>query len=132
MIALSLITPEETFLKEEVHQVVIPASCGVMGVLKGHVPMITPVVPGVVQTLDSNNKCLSKTFVGDGFAEIDGNHCIILISEAIDVNDIDKQKVNSYIEELKSKITAERDALLKAKLETDFMVASAKKQLISF
>ena len=45
---VELISPDQTILKQEVNEVIIPSYEGQMGILNNHIPLITFLRPGVI------------------------------------------------------------------------------------
>jgi F-type H+-transporting ATPase subunit epsilon len=93
----------------EIEGVLIPAALGELGVLPGHVPFLTPVVPGVVAfRFDGKDRRIA---VGQGFLEISETGAVTLLTErvarsweiAVDKAKVERDKLD---EELKSKAGA--------------------------
>lgn len=65
----------------EVEGVLIPAALGELGVLPGHIPFLTPVVPGVVAfRFDGADRRIA---VGQGFLEISETGAVTLLTERV-------------------------------------------------
>ena len=88
-IKLAIVTPEAEALAIECDEVVAPGANGDIGLLPGHVPLITALRPGVLTVLKDGKS--SHYAVSTGFAEIEHDMVTILTSsceasDAIDVN----------------------------------------------
>ena len=68
-IAFDLVSPERLLLSEDAEMVTIPGLEGEMGVMAGHMPLITALRPGTVD-LKSGTQCHNLFFVTAGFAEV--------------------------------------------------------------
>ena len=65
---LVIVTPEGKTFDDDVEQVVMPGVEGQLGVLPGHVPLLTQIMPGELD-LKAHSKG-DELAVGGGFAEI--------------------------------------------------------------
>ena len=87
---LEIVTPEAKIYSEDVEMVTLPASEGEMGVYPAHVPLMTQVNSGeLVVRKDGRDYFLA---VGEGFAEITGDHVAVLTDMAMKADDIDETK----------------------------------------
>jgi len=86
---LEIITPERKFFQGEVEMVVVPGLDGELGILRGHVPMVTALDVGMVRIKQNNE--WKEAAVSEGFMEVRPDETIILAQaaewpEEIDVN----------------------------------------------
>ncbi len=65
----------------EIEGVLIPAALGELGVLPGHIPFLTPVVPGVVAFRYEGRD--RRIAVGQGFLEISETGAVSLLTERV-------------------------------------------------
>jgi F-type H+-transporting ATPase subunit epsilon len=85
---LEIVTPEAKTYSEEVEMVTLPGVEGEMGIYPQHVPLLTQIVPGeIVVRKDGQDHFLA---VGEGFAEITGDHIAIMTDMAIAAEQIDE------------------------------------------
>ncbi|HNX14340.1 MAG TPA: ATP synthase F1 subunit epsilon [Oscillospiraceae bacterium] len=87
---LEIITPERTFFSDRAKQVIVTAIDGELGVLKGHVPMVTSLAVGEVRIQKADGTWRSAA-CSDGFMRAGPNHTLITVQtaewpEEIDVN----------------------------------------------
>ncbi len=97
-IQLSIVTPDKDALAEECDEVVVPGIRGELGLLAGHVPLITAVRPGVLTVVHGTKKTFYA--VSSGFAEVDGDNVSVLtsaceVSSEIDVERARRAKSNA-------------------------------------
>ena len=85
---LEIVTPESVIYSEEVEMVTLPGSEGDTGLYPNHVPLMTKVQAGELVVKRSGAEEILA--VGEGFAEITGDHVAILTDNAIDSADIDE------------------------------------------
>ncbi len=117
-LTLEIVTPEKVVYHDTVDEAVLPTLEGEIGVLAGHIPLITLVSPGEIKVLQNNQ--WSFLAVDKGFARVFGNTVSILTEAAIQVADIDLTKV----EEAHARAQA---ALEKAKGEKEIDPAEIEK-----
>ena len=85
---LEIITPESVIYSEEVDMVTLPGSEGEAGIYPNHVPLMTKVQAGeLIAKSAGSDEILA---VGEGFAEITGDHVAILTDNAIGSDNIDE------------------------------------------
>ncbi len=86
-LALEIVTPENRVYSDTVDTVVIPTVDGEIGILPGHIPLVTQVADGELRvTRGDETKAL---VVSGGFAQIDGDRVKVLAEFAINVAQID-------------------------------------------
>ena len=93
---IEIITPEQTILKSDALEVVIPSFEGQMGILKNHVPLITFLRPGIISVKNDEEK---KFFVEEGTVEFSENLLLILTSSVKELKDLEKTSINYLISE---------------------------------
>jgi len=75
-IRLEIVTPERLLLSEDVDEVTIPGMEGYLGVLPGHLPLLTGIGVGILTYRKGPEKF--HFAVNRGFAEVLGNRVIVL------------------------------------------------------
>lgn len=86
-LVLEIITPEKVVYKNEVDEVIAPTENGQIGILPGHVGLVSKVVPGELVARKGNSQELLA--VTGGFLEIDKDKVTILADYAIRAQDIE-------------------------------------------
>ena len=85
---LEIVTPESKIYSEDVEMVTLPGSEGEAGIYPNHVPLMTKVRAGeIVVSRDGNEEIVA---IGEGFAEVTGEHVAILTDNAANSGDIDE------------------------------------------
>ena len=102
---VEIITPNQTILKTETSEVIIPSYEGQMGILKEHIPLITFLRPGLIIISQTNAE--KVFFVEEGTVEFVNNNLLILSSTAQNLNDLDKNSIDAIIEDSKAKMNSE-------------------------
>ena len=94
---LEIVTPQAVIYSEDVDMVTLPGSEGEAGIYPNHVPLMTKVQAGeLIAKKDGAEEILA---VGEGFAEITGDHVAILTDNAIGSDAIDE----TVVEEARAK-----------------------------
>jgi len=104
-LTLEIVTPEAKVYSDTIDSVVIPTLEGEVGILPGHIPLLTKVEDGELRVTKGNQTL--HLAVGGGFAEIDGDKVSVLAERAIAEEQIDEKAVE---EALKRAEQAIRDA----------------------
>ncbi len=98
---LEIISPDRQVIKIETSEVIIPAYEGEIGILKDHIPLITFLRPGLIQIQGELDK---KYFVEDGTVEFANNNLLILTSTAKEIQELDKNLIDSIISSAENKL----------------------------
>ena len=98
---VEIISPDQTILKQEANEVIIPAYEGQMGILKDHIPLITFLRPGLINVKNKDEK---KFYVEEGTVEFSNNNLLILTSTAKDLANFDKALINDLIKKAESQL----------------------------
>ena len=101
--AVEIISPDKTILKSEPTEVTIPSYEGQMGILKDHIPLITFLRPGLIIIKENSGE--KKFFIEDGTVEFSNNNLLILTSTAKNVDNLDKNSIDTIIKNSEEKIS---------------------------
>jgi len=101
---VEIISPDQTILKKETSEVVIPSFEGQMGILNNHIPLITFLRPGIITIKAESEK---KYYVEEGTVEFSNNNLLILTSTAKDVANLDKSQINDLIQKAEANLNAQ-------------------------
>ena len=99
---IEIISPDQTILKQEANEVIIPSYEGQMGILNNHIPLITFLRPGVI--IIKKNEIEKKFYVEEGTVEFSNNNLLILTSTAIDLANFEKSLVNDLLQKAEAKL----------------------------
>ena len=91
IIKFEIVTPEMIVLKEMVHQVTVPTKDGEIVILPKHMPLVSILVPGVVE-IKKENGDIEIASVSGGFIEVLRNKVVLLADTAERASDIDEQR----------------------------------------
>ena len=101
---VEIISPDQTVLKQETNEVIIPSFEGQMGILNGHIPLITFLRPGIITIKGENEK---KYYVEEGTVEFSNNNLLILTSTARDLATLDKSKINELLQKAEANLNTQ-------------------------
>ncbi len=128
-LTLEIVTPEARVYSETVDTVVIPAVDGEVGILPGHVPLVTQVGAGELRA--TKGSVTQLLVVGGGFAQVTGDRVSILADSAIHEEKIDENAVNAAMQRAEDALKA-KEALPPAEIERlEAVVRFAVAQLLA-
>ena len=103
---LEVVTPERVVVSQQVDIVVAPGSIGEFGVLEGHVPFLTGILPGELRyNADGKAEYLSVT---TGFAEVSDNKVSVLVDAAEKATEINVERARKALERAKERLSKAR------------------------
>ena len=92
-LTLEIVTPEAKVYSDVIDAVVIPTVEGEIGILPGHIPLLTQIAQGELRV--SKGTATHWLAVGGGFAQIDGDIVRVLAENAITEEKIDETAVET-------------------------------------
>lgn len=130
---LKVITPEGEILTKEVSEVVVPTDLGETGILPGHQPLASTVVPGVLQFIHGGKR--ESIAVASGFLHVQLDQVYVMVEQAVNVVEIDpkeaedaRQRAEKALQEARNR-QADREEIreLEAKIKYQVVKQFAKK-----
>jgi F-type H+-transporting ATPase subunit epsilon len=106
-LTLEIVTPEAKVYSDTVDSVVVPTVEGEIGVLPGHIPLLTQVEHGELRV--TKGATTSWLAVGGGFAQIDGDRVRVLAEHAITEEKIDEHAVEAALKRAEDELKAAKD-----------------------
>src|SRR5690606_8794581 len=94
-LTLEIVTPEARVYSDTIDTVVIPTVDGEIGILPGHIPLLTQVADGELRVTKSGKE--SFLAVGNGFAQVEGDKVSVLAEHAITEDKIDEKAVEEAL-----------------------------------
>ena len=90
-LTLEIVTPESRVYSDTIDSVVVPTVEGEIGILPGHIPLLTQVAHGELRvTKDGQTQLLA---VAGGFAQVENDRVSVLAEHAIGEEKIDESAV---------------------------------------
>lgn len=106
-LTLEIVTPEARVYSDTVDTVVIPTTSGEIGVLPGHIPLLTEVEHGELRV--TKNGVTNLLAVSGGFAEVEGDRVHVLAEHAISEEKIDENAVEAALKRAEEELRAAKD-----------------------
>jgi len=106
-LTLEIVTPEARVYSDTIDTVVIPTVEGEIGVLPGHIPLLTQVADGELRV--SKGNAVEWLAVGRGFVQIDGDSVRVLAEHAITEEKIDEHAVEAAMKRAEEQLAAAKD-----------------------
>ncbi|MBI3887237.1 MAG: ATP synthase F1 subunit epsilon [Opitutae bacterium] len=106
-LTLEIVTPEAKVYSDTVDSVVIPTVAGEIGILPGHIPLLTQVENGELRV--TKGSTVQWLAVGGGFAEIDGDCVRVLAENAITEEKIDENAVENAMQRAEQQLKEAKD-----------------------
>jgi F-type H+-transporting ATPase subunit epsilon len=117
-IKLEIVTPEAKTYSEDVNMVTLTGTEGEMGILPGHMALMTQLVAGEI-IVNKGAETISLA-VGDGFVQVTGERVAVLTDMAIRAENIDEvaaeQARQRAVARLAEKLSEEEAATVEASL----------------
>src|SRR5688572_12431637 len=103
---VSIVSAEREVWRGDAEMVVARSPEGEFGIMKGHIPFLAALVPGLIKVHTGSN--VETFLVTGGFLEASGPssddyHVIVLADDAEEVGDIDEAETARRIEEIRAK-----------------------------
>ena len=125
-IKVDVVSAEESIFSGDAELVSLPGQSGELGILPGHVPLITLIRPGFVRIRVPGKQEPEQVFVAGGVLEVQPDMVTVLADTAVRSKDLDEAKAAKALEEaraLRQKATGELEI---AKLEAEMAALAAE------
>lgn len=106
-LTLEIVTPEARVYSDTIDSVVIPTVEGEVGILPGHIPLLTQIEHGELRV--SKGSVTELLAVSGGFAEIGGDVVRVLAEQAITENKIDEKAVEEALKRAEAELAAAKN-----------------------
>jgi len=98
-ILLKVLAPNQNVYEGEAEEVILPSTTGQIGVLPGHISLVTAIDIGVLR-MRTNSQWKSIALMG-GFAEIESDEVIVLVNSAEIGSEINIEDAENALKEAK-------------------------------
>lgn len=106
-LTLEIVTPEAKVFSDTIDSVVVPTVEGEIGVLPGHIPLLTQVANGELRL--TKGGATQWLAVGGGFVQIDGDRVRVLAEHAITEEKIDEHAVEAAMKRAEDELKAAKE-----------------------
>lgn len=108
---VSIVSTEAEVWRGDADMVVARSPEGEFGIMRGHIPFLAALVPGIVSVSKGSDR--RSFLVSGGFLEASGSlddyHVIVLADDSEEVGELDPSEVSKRIEELRSRQNVDDD-----------------------
>jgi F-type H+-transporting ATPase subunit epsilon len=118
-----LVSPERVLMSVDAEQVVVPGDDGDFTVLPGHAPVISTLLPGVLDVTAAGVR--KRLFVKSGFAEVDPSRLTVLAEKAYDVDELSAAMIAEELKSAEAELAAAKDD--SAKRMADTLISELKR-----
>nr|YP_009399722.1 ATP synthase CF1 subunit epsilon [Digenea simplex]ARW69541.1 ATP synthase CF1 subunit epsilon [Digenea simplex] len=94
---IRVIAPDKIVWDAEAEEIILPSSTGQLGILSGHIPLLTALDIGVMRVRIS--KEWKPIILLGGFAEVNKDTITILVNGAEEVSKVDVEEARKNVEE---------------------------------
>ena len=101
-LTLRVLAPDQSVFDGTAEEVILPSTTGLLGILPGHISMVTAIDIGVLRVL-IDGSWNSIALMG-GFAEVEANEVTVLVNGAELGNNIDAALAEAELEKAKTKL----------------------------
>jgi F-type H+-transporting ATPase subunit epsilon len=98
LFSFEIVTPDRVVLKDTITSLTLPTLAGELTVLAHHMPMVTALVPGVIE-IEKENGTRDVMAVSGGFVEVMHEKTVILADTAERATEIDEERLERAREE---------------------------------
>lgn len=102
MLKLEIISPKEKVFSTEAKQVVLPTESGEIGLLTGHIPMVTQLKLGALKVINESSQEIFA--IRGGFAQLVSDKISILTDEAVAASDLEASAIEQSINAVEKKL----------------------------
>ena len=106
-LTLRVIAPDQSVFDDTADEIILPSTTGLLGVLPGHISMVTAIDFGVLRVFKNGN--WNSIALTGGFAEVESNEVTVLVNKAEMGKNIDSAKAEAELEQAKNQLSQTQD-----------------------
>ena len=106
-LTLRVLAPDQSVFDDTADEIILPSTTGLLGVLPGHISMVTAIDFGVLRVLKNGN--WDSIALTGGFAEVESNEVTVLVNKAEMGKNIDSAKAEAELEKAKNQLNQAQD-----------------------
>lgn len=125
-IKVDVVSAEESIFSGDAELVSLPGKSGELGILPGHVPLITLIRPGFVRIHLPGKKEVEQVFVAGGVLEVQPDLVTVLADTAVRSNDLDEAKSAKALEDARAQRQNATGEIEIARLEAEMAALAAQ------
>jgi len=102
-LTLRVLAPDQSVFDDTADEIILPSTTGLLGVLPGHISMVTAIDFGVLRVLKNGN--WDSIALTGGFAEVESNEVTVLVNKAEMGKNIDSALAEVELEKAKNQLS---------------------------
>jgi len=102
-LTLRVLAPDQSVFDDTADEIILPSTTGLLGVLPGHISMVTAIDFGVLRVLKNGN--WNSIALTGGFAEVESNEVTVLVNKAEMGTNIDSAVAEAELEKAKNQLS---------------------------
>ena len=102
-LTLRVLAPDQSVFDDTADEIILPSTTGLLGVLPGHISMVTAIDSGVLRIFKNGN--WESIALTGGFAEVESNEVTVLVNKAEMGKNIDSAKAEAELEKAKNQLS---------------------------
>ena len=106
-LTLRVLAPDQSVFDDTADEIILPSTTGLLGVLPGHISMVTAIDFGVLRVLKNGN--WDSIALTGGFAEVESNEVTVLVNKAEMGKNIDSSQAEAELEQAKNQLNQTKD-----------------------
>ena len=106
-LTLRVLAPDQSVFDDTADEIILPSTTGLLGVLPGHISMVTAIDFGVLRVF--KNGTWDSIALSGGFAEVESNEVTVLVNKAEMGKNIDSAKAEAELEQAKNQLSQTQD-----------------------
>ena len=106
-LTLRVLAPDQSVFDDTADEIILPSTTGLLGVLPGHISMVTAIDFGVLRVL--KNGTWDSIALSGGFAEVESNEVTVLVNKAEMGKNIDSARAEAELEKAKTQLNQTQD-----------------------
>ena len=106
-LTLRVLAPDQSVFDDTADEIILPSTTGLLGVLPGHISMVTAIDFGVLRVLKNGN--WDSIALSGGFAEVESNEVTVLVNKAEMGKNIDSAEAEAELEQAKNQLSQTQD-----------------------
>ena len=106
-LTLRVLAPDQSVFDDTADEIILPSTTGLLGILPGHISMVTAIDSGVLRVFKNGN--WDSIALTGGFAEVESNEVTVLVNKAEMGKNIDSAKAEAELEQAKNELSQTQD-----------------------
>ena len=102
-LTLRVLAPDQSVFDDTADEIILPSTTGLLGVLPGHISMVTAIDFGVLRVLKNGN--WDSIALTGGFAEVESNEVTVLVNKAEMGKNIDPAVAEAELEKARNQLS---------------------------